>query len=431
MDPNWLSQNQSYKLIKNTLVKNLAIFGSGNGIAQIFMVIYALLLARFLSPSGYGLFAGSYAIANLTAFLFNWGLDTWLLRETVIKGNGSQTTGTVLIIKMGFGVVWGLLLVSLLPIVQPQVYIRSFMAICVLDVLGEGLFTAQISLLNAKKNFHQASVLLLISRGGRLLGAVALIFTGFRDPLMFTLGRYIATFIALICAFILSKPQFTYHKLDHYRQIYKKSLAFGLSDLLSAIYIQADISLLAIINGSRSAIGAYSPATGLISALFIIPNAFYLVILPNIIKVIENQENRLGIILRRMFLGFSGLGLLLFSSIWIIGRPLTILILGPAYKTTGDLMAILSPILFMKSIEFGCAAVIVATGLQKYRLGPQLLSALTNVILNIIFIPIWGVWAVAYVYDLSELVLFIGYIWLVVRWWQNIKMEPDIKWVSH
>lgn len=395
------------------------------------MVVYALLLARFLSPAGYGLFIGSYAIANVTAFLFNWGLDTWLLRETVTKGSGNQITGSVIFIKVCFGIVWAGLLVFLLPIVQPQVYVRSFLSICVLDVLGEGLFSAQISLLNAKKTFHRASSLLLISRGGRLAGAIGLILFGLRDPLVFTLARWIATLIALTSALYITRPVFKFNKLVYYYRTIQSSLAFGLSDLLSTIYIQADISILALIKGNRDLIGAYSPATGLISALFIIPNAVYLVILPYIIKAANEQNRKLRYIFRNSFLGFTGLGLILMLSIWLIGRPVTLFILGPAYKTTGDLMIILSPIIFMKSIEFFCADFIIADGLQKLRLIPQILSASLNVILNIIFIPIWGVWAVAYVYVLSELILVLGYLWIVFRSWQELKMEQDIKWVSH
>ena len=286
-------------------------------------------------------------------------------------------------------------------------------------------------MLNAKKNFHQASSLLLISRGGRLAGAIGLILVGLRDPILFTLARWIATLIAMLIAMFITRPAFTLNKPGYYYGMIKSSLAFGLSDFLSAIYIQADISILALIKGNRDLIGAYSPATGLISALFIIPNAVYLVILPNIIKAINERDRKLRGIYRNSFLGFTGLGLILMVSIWLIGKPVTLFILGPAYKTTGDLMIILSPIIFMKSIEFVCADFIIAGGLQKSRLMPQVLSALLNVILNIILIPLWGVWAVAYVYVLSELVLVIGYLWIVFRKWQELKMEPNITWMNH
>ena len=61
----------------------------------------------------------------------------------------------------------------------------------------------------------------------------------------------------------------------------------------------------------------------------------------------------------------------------------------------------------------------MAVGWQKYRLTPQAISAIANVILNLYFIPQFGVVGVASVYVVSEIVLTTGYIAQSARWFRS------------
>jgi O-antigen/teichoic acid export membrane protein len=404
------------KFFKKPILRSLAVAGSGIGTAQLFMLISAFLLARFLSPAGFGLYTASYAICTLTAFLFNWGLDTWLLRQASIDNKPKFLVGTVISIKFSCGIIWAALIVIFLPMVQPATYLRPILFLCCIDVLCDGLFTVQIALLNAQKLFSPASIFMNLSRGGRLLFAIILILLGARDPDLFIIARLIATGIGLICLTIYTKPVI-HPRLDRYTlQVFQDSIPFGFSDLLSAIYLQADVSILAIISGNRMAVGTYSPASGLINALFILPNAAFYVFLPTITQLINQGSLRFTSFILKMFGGYTGLGMLLTLGICFLGEPAIVFILGNAYQETGLLLVRLSPLLFMKSIEFGCTSLLVACGLQKSRLVPQILSATLNIILNVIYIPQYGVWAVANNYLISEVVLFLGYLWIALSW---------------
>lgn len=60
-------------------LKSLVIFSGGNFLAQIIMMVYAILIARFLGPSKLGIYSGIYAILGITITLVNFGLDIWML----------------------------------------------------------------------------------------------------------------------------------------------------------------------------------------------------------------------------------------------------------------------------------------------------------------------------------------------------------------
>ncbi|MDD5370844.1 MAG: oligosaccharide flippase family protein, partial [Anaerolineaceae bacterium] len=388
--------------------------------------VYALLLARTLSPGGYGLFAGTYAIAGLSSFLFNWGLDTWLLRHCSLDLNPISLVAPTLLTKTILGIVWIIGLVTVLPQVQPGTYLRGLTMISCLDVFSEGLFTVQIAALNAMNRFKEASGFVLLSRGGRLMGAVCIILVGVQNPILFAGARWFATLISLAAISMRLHPPIFTIKTSYLVRNFTQSVPYGFSDLLSAIYLQADVSLLALISGNRVLVGTYSPASGLINALFVIPSAFYSVMLPVISRQINAQSLHLQHNLKKMFGGFAMLGLTLGLGILLASRPMTSILLGQQYLASSHLIAILSPILFLKSIEFGCVVVLVASGWQKHRLLPQIVSAGINILLNIILIPILGVIAVAYVYVISEILLAAGYVWVTFRWMRLIRLPKSI-----
>jgi O-antigen/teichoic acid export membrane protein len=416
---NWQDLLLRKKILgKGKVLRNIAFLSGGSAFAQVLTAVNAILLARFLSPEGYGLFISAYAAAGLTSFLFNWGLDTWLLRQASISQQPRNLLGSVIAIKTGFGFVWVLGLLIILPQIRPDLFIKALLLVSALDIWCDGLFNAGTASLNAQKRVSIVSMLLLLSRGTRLLGTIILIFLGASLPVIFATGRLAGTLIALIIVIFILKPTFITGLVSDAVRIFRDSIPYGLSDLLATIYLQADVTLLAIIAGSKVAVGLYSPASSLVNALFIIPAAIYAVMIPVLTRLLESNRLDFHRHVRFMYAGFIALGLLMWLGIGFGGGFLVNLLLGPSYSTTGRLLVILSPILLLKAVSFASAAVLVAVGWQKYRLTPQAISAIANVILNLYFIPQFGVVGVASVYVVSEIVLTTGYIAQSARWFR-------------
>ena len=141
-----------------------------------------------------------------------------------------------------------------------------------------------------------------------------------------------------------------------------------------------------------------------------IPNSLYSLYIPIYSKKFSNIKtyNTKREIIKIISL-FLSIGLILFLFVSIFGELIIINILGNSYLETGNFIVILSPILLIKSIEYGLAIIIVAMGFQRKRLIPQFIVASMNIIGNIILIPEWGVVAVAWVYVISEFFLMVGY----------------------
>ena len=404
-------------------LKKVLLFSGSAGLAQLIMMIYTLIVARWLGPVEYAVFAAAYSICTLTAFIFNWGFDTWILRE---GGDGNQTSrliSSVLELKGAIGLSWLAVLVAVIPVVRPDMFFPSLLLIAGLDVLGDSLFNTGLSTLNLQRRISGMSALLLISRGGRLISALAFVFANQHLAMSFVIGRAIATWIGLMISFIMIYKQIQWTRFQPIN-LWKRSSSFGLSEFLAMVYAQVDVTLLALLVDKAST-GNYAPAVSLLNGLFILPNAIYNLLIPVLSRELPEKWKQAQKKFFLAIIGLTALGLVLWVGLYWGGEWVVSLLLGEAYQFSGQLIRILSPIIFIKSIEFGLAALLIAVGWQKKRLIPQFLSAVLIIGLDVMVIPHYGPIGAAVVYVICELVLLAGYLLLVLSWWYSSNNRRD------
>ena len=408
-----------HRIGRSEFLQHLVLFGGSTGAAQFLMMLNAILLARVLGPEGYGVFAGCYAVAGLSAFVISFGMDTWLLREAAHSYSPADLSGNVIKVKAKIGLVWGFALVAILPAVRPDLFSPWLMLVCVLDVWSDSCFNTQMAALNVQNRITFISRLVLVSRGGRLLGTILFAVGGAVSPVLFALSRCSATVLSMLLAAAVLRPNLRSTITLRTIEIFRKTFPYGVSEFLALIYAQADVSLLAFLAG-KTATGIYSPASGLVNALFVIPNAGFMLAVPRLSALTAQNPQRLKSFVLRLHVGFFLLGCALSALVGLGGKWIIDLLLGSKFEMTGTLLLVLSPILVFKSMEYLYAAIFVAVGWQKLRLIPQAVSAGVNILLNLVAIPLFGVYGVAVVYSLSELLLLLGYGYLAFRWMRSL-----------
>lgn len=368
-------------------------------------MLYAIVLARHLGPEGYGYYATGYSLVGISSFFIGIGMDTWYLQQAGIAEDQVRLlAGKILRFKFFLLLLWAPILLVGISFIKPVSI--DFLLICILDVWGDNALITLTHGLNVQQRYHEMGRILVLSRFGRLISAIALIGLGFRSPLLFALFRFSFTLLGLFWAAISLKPSF--YGLDSILLPIRELIPFGLSDMLAQIYIMIDVSLLALLSG-KIEVGLYSPATNLISALFIVPNSLYLYSLPKFSRNLARQSYISNTQIISLLAGFGGMGLILSLGLAASAHWVVALVLGDAFDQTKVLLFFLSPILLYKSIQFGLVVLIVAAGCQKYRLIPQSIAAIANVTLNFWLIPSLGAKGAALVYNISELILLSGY----------------------
>jgi len=303
----------------------------------------------------------------------------------------------------------------LLPIFRPNFFMPTLVVIVVLDVFFDVSFNTIIAAWNIQRKIKRITFMLVISKLSKFTLLIILLTSNKLSPMTISLSRLSISLLVLLICFLNIKPIFNKGILNYLIPIIKNSAEFSYSEILAVIYGNVDVAILTFLSISTN-VGLYSPASGIIHALFVIPNSLYNLFLPKFAKKFSfievDKKNR--DILKILTLFFL-IGLMMFIGVALFGKLIIVKLLGNPYIETGNIITILSPILLLKSIEFGMAVVIVTLGFQRKRLVPQIIVALVNIIGNLLLIPLWGITAVAWVYVVSELILMIGYSLIVLR----------------
>lgn len=170
--------------------------------------------------------------------------------------------------------------------------------------------------------------------------------------------------------------------------------------------------------------GIYSAASGVLNALFIVPNTVGFVIVPVLSNLFASHVEQAWLTAKRALGLLLIIGIGLFVTIFF-GARLLVLILGQSYSESQEILQLLSIIILFQSINYGTAAILVATNQQAKRTAVQFIAVSINVILNLLVIDRFGLIGVAYVYIITEIVLMIGYALLVVRYRRKTYLQSN------
>ncbi len=406
---------EAVPLTRRVILSNAFALTAGSALAQGLMAVAVLLTARQLGAETFGRYTAAFSVAAFTAILFNLGLDTWLLRSGAHEpARLGGFLGDALAIKLAAGVLWLAGLALILPRLNPRTFSTSLVIIAGVTIWAEGLLSVMLAAFKALLR-NRVPVAAMIGLRGAMLALCGLLVAAKTTKLTgFAWGRLgLAVTAALIVSRLL--PVALRVRTAAWPAIGRETLPFAASELTAAIYVQADTTLAAILLGS-AAVGLYSPASSLVNALFVIPAALYTLMIPVLVRTIGARGTLPGRTLWLTLGGFALVGLALWAGAWAISGPVLTWLLTISFKGSGPLLATLSPILFLKSLNFAAAAILVAVGWQSRRVYVQAVAAALNVGLNLAAIPRYGVTGVAWVYVISELALTLGYLGLVAAW---------------
>lgn len=409
------------KMITNwtKVASNVLSLVFGVGTAQALMAISVLFTARQLGSVKFGEYAASFSAAGLTSILFNLGLDTWLLQSGSRSSDQlGRLTGSVLVIKAIVGLPWIIGMVIVLPLLNSQTFKPGMVLVSALSIWLESLFSTGLTVFKTLLRNQVTALLLIGARGGILLAAIILSAFKVQSVTAYAGIRLLVTMVAALAAGILLPIKPIVNSISFVRTVGMRSLPYAFSDLFSSIYLQADITIMGVLL-SKESVGIYAPASSLVNALFVVPNACFSVAVPILARMYDAYEmeryifNRALVVTVVMFLM---VGIALWLSVWYASDTLPMFIFGSSFEGAGPLLRILSPILFLKSCCFAAAALLVAIGWQSRRTYVQAIAAITNFMLNILIIPRLGVTGAAMVYVVSEVVLLVGYVGLTIKW---------------
>ncbi len=425
----FLRQHLNNALDRRSITGNVVQLLFGSGIGQIFTAIATLLATRTLGDEAYGQYAAAYAVATLTSTAFNFGMDNWLLQQARTHDALPQFTANSLAVRFMLGIVWLAALTLITPHLNTSSFNPELVFLIGMSVWFDGMIAACNAFFKATLANRVTALLLMLNTGGLLLAFYVL--ASQNAPVAyFAWARMAVTGVVLsgLVGWLLYRGTFRL-EAPWIPAMVRASIPFALSELFYFIYMRSDVLIIGIQLDSR-AVGQYAPASMLISALFLIPSSLYMVMVPVLSRRIHAltfapdsekavQRDALNQQLRKLVFATVSIGLALTAGTFLLGPVIVDALLPPAYDTTAVILRILSVLLLFKTGSFALGALLVAADLQSQRVRWQALVAVLSASVSYLLARPYGITAIAWLYVLTEALLFVGYFVVVVRYFQR------------
>lgn len=380
-------------------------------VTKILGLFYTIFLARNLGVSDFGLFSVGLAYFSIISVFGDFGFNRYLIRE-ISKADGQKweiicnlLMLRLTIICLFFAIFSVVLYLFDQDKMRVSVILLSSLAVLpqTVALTFDGVFIAlrrlQFSAIAAVVS-SLATVLLgllLVSRGFAVYGAVNALILG---QLIFAV-----TFLLLVSFHVGIKLSEV--KLSVIKKALKGSLPYGILGVLGLLYFRIDTVMLSYFRGNFET-GLYGASYRFLEAVTFIPTAFAAALFPVLSKLHHTKsisEMKTLYVKSVKIMGFVGF---LVTLIFLLLISKIIKLFMPNFVQAVDVIRILSisiPLMFMMA-----PGVQVMFSTDKYLKTVLFLSIFTlgfNIILNFLYIPIFGVWAAAWITVLSDLLSLI------------------------
>lgn len=399
--------------------------------AKVIMLASAVILARMLGPSGYGLFSFAVSVAALLTFPAELGMSQLLMREIAaaeavgrwdlvggVLRRAAQlgTLATCLVLTLSLSYIW--LLRSGMS-ADLRLTLTAAMGLMVANAWGS---LAAASLMGLRR-VVAAQIPMQVGRPALLLLGVVSIWALCRkglDPLTAMCANVAAAVLMVGALFVLSARNIGRRTTRvapcfETRRWLTSALPFALMGGVGLINAQTDIVMLGAMRTQHD-VGIYRVAVAGASMIPLVLGAINAAIGPTLAHAHTkgDRQRLIGIVRATALVGLAG-GLFGFAVFGLWGEEFIRVIFGSAYLTAWMPLMILA---LGQTVNAGAGPVGVVlnmTGHERDTFGVLALSAALNVGLNAALIPRFGTLGAASATAISTVMWNVLMTWRVKR----------------
>jgi O-antigen/teichoic acid export membrane protein len=386
------------------IAKNFMSLSCAEIISKLVAIAVVAYLARVLGPYGFGEVSFALAIVSYFMIAANFGLDTLGIRELGRRnGRIEDFVGNMMALKLCLNMLSFLALLLLTLVVNKSVEIKyllilyglSLFVYMLFDWVLQGIEQMEYNAISIiLRQFVYAAVILSLVRSSRNLLLV---------PLAYLLSMLAATTFLIIVIFKqfgLVQPKVNFR---FWKKLLWQAAPIGLSNFLIALIYSSDIVMLGFIRSSTE-VGYYNAAYKIIWLVMGFFVTYFNTIFPRISYLYKASLESLSraLALTSKFLIIITLPLAVGGM--TLAVPFLRMIYGRQYLPGVGAFQVLIWVVFLICLNTVYARALWACDRQARYLYVVGIQAGANLILNILFIPTWGILGAAIATVAAELI---------------------------
>lgn len=393
-------------LLHNRVAKNASWLILGKVVQMAISLFVGLITARYLGPSNYGLISYAGAYTAFFASICTLGINSVLVKELIDHPDGEgMVLGTTLGLKAVSSLFSAVAIFGISLIVDAgEPTTHMVVALCSIGVVFQ-IFETFNYWFQAKLRSKTTAIVTLIAYMVTALYKILLLIL--QKPVTYfafaTSVDYICIALLLYICYRKEKGQRLCFSFSYGKRLLKRSYHFILSGLMVSIYGQTDKIMLKHMIGETE-LGYYSTATAVCTMWCFVLSAIIDSLYPSIMESFHRgkeefeQKNKL---LYRIVFYVSVAVSLLFT---LFGSIVIYILYGEAYMPAVAPLRVITWYTAFSYLGVARNAWIVCMERQKYLKYIYFSAAVCNVILNLVFIPLWGATGAAVASLLTQII---------------------------
>lgn len=389
----------SHRIAWNTLVQVAGKMAStGLGVAITF------LLTHYLNHADYGIYTFSLVFVTLFGTLADWGLTLITVREASKNSQEAhKIIGNVLVIRLVLALIAAVLAIAVINFSGYDATTKLVTTIASMYLLALSLKTSFQIIFQTKLAMQNWAISEVAANGLTIVLLLMLMAARAGLPeivLAFLAGDFLAAGVAAYLGNRLLPLKFSFVRPGT-KYLLWEALPMGAILVVFTIYNRIDTVILSYFKGV-DAVADYGLAYRVFEVVVLGAAFFANSILPIISNLAQTDRERLKIFFRKSYVILLFFGMAAAAVTYILA-PLGIGILGGA-KYAGSVVAlrILSLSLIVSYFNHLNGYMLIALGKQWNSLVIALVALVINVVLNLIFIPIYSFPAAALITFVTE-----------------------------
>lgn len=385
--------------------------------------IVSLLIARVFGPRGFGEYSKATTFIAIFYLFADFGLNALVLREV---SNQPQNEKKIIGNLFGLRLVAGLILTLIalfITLFLPYDAIRNegFTPVAKGAIMALSILVLYQAFLNTANVIFQKHLRYELSTWASIVGSIitiiaVLVLLLFKNSLPVVLLGYGigAVFASIILLGFVKKLYIHFTPLFSFNESKKliiNSLPLGLTLVFNLVYFRADVFILTLFR-TTTEVGTYGLAYKFFEFPLTLPTFFANSLYPILLARSNDKNLFKKTVLKAAFflLGISIITLLGFY----IFAPLLQFIRQDFYPSIYvlRLLSLSMPVFFLSSLFMW---ILITFGKNKELLLIYFLGMVINIILNLVFIPSYGITAAAFITLFSELLIMVASGWVAIR----------------
>ncbi len=396
------------------LAWNTSVQMMGKAVSTAIGVVVIGLMTRSLGQEGFGIYTTATAFYQVFALILDLGINVMLVQmlgehagDKAYEDRATSATFTLRLFS-------ALILLTAAPILGLFMPYPWILKLALFAIWGSFLSSVlnQIVIGVQQRHFkmHIVALAEVVGRLVTLVGIIAARHYGWGLVTMVFIvslggvGNFLFNFFFTrrIATFRLSWDP------DFWRTLLTRTWPIGVSIIFNLIYFKADTLVLSYVR-PMSEVGIYGAAYRVLEILNTLPFMYAGVLLPLIAHAWGKQDrDRYNRLIRNSYAAMTILAAPMLLGTAVLGGQIMRFVAGQAFAASGDVLKIL--MLAVAIIFFGTVSshAIVALNAQRRTMPLYITTALIILVSYIIFIPVYGMFAAAWLTVASEAIVAIG-----------------------